>query len=204
MKPLRLLAIALAFSTAASAADLKVGVVDVAKAFSEYYKTKEANAVLQENANKAKDEMNERLSALKKLNEDLETLGKEARDPVLSEGVRAKKSAEAQSKINELRSLDKDIQEFRQRRSDQLQQENMQQRKVLYDEILKVITAKAKTDGYDLVFDKSGVGASLMPFLLYSKEGAATDFTPELIVELNKSAPAGAAPAKSDSEKKAK
>ena len=83
---------------------------------------------------------------------------------------------------------DKDIQEFRQRRSDQLQQENMLQRKGLYDEILKVIVDKSKADGFDLVFDKSGVSASLMPFLLHAKEGVTTDFTPELIVELNKGA----------------
>jgi outer membrane protein len=195
MKSLPLFALALFASSAVSAADLKIGVVDVAKAFSEYYKTKEANALLQENANKAKDELNDRLTAYKKLNEDAEALGKESQDPVLSEQARAKKRAELQSKINELRSLDKDIQEFRQRRSDQLQQENMQQRKGLHDEILKVIADKSKADGYDLVFDKSGVGASLMPFLLYSKDGAATDFTAELIVELNKNAPAGAAAA---------
>src|SRR5436190_21290640 len=201
MKSLCLLAVSLSLVSAVSAADLKIGVVDVAKAFSEYYKTKEANAKLQDNATKAKEEMNERLSALKKLNDDAEGLGKEVQDPVLSDNVRNKKRAELQSKVNELRSLDKDIQEFRQRRSDQLQQENMQQRKGLYDEILKVITDKAKADGYDLVFDKSGVSASLMPFLLHAKEGATTDFTPELIVELNKNAPAGSAPTKPAPEK---
>jgi outer membrane protein len=196
MKSFCFLAIAFSLASAVSAADLKIGVVDVAKAFSEYYKTKEANAHLQENSTKAKEELNDRLTAFKKLNEDAESLSKEVQDPVLSEQARGKKKSELQSKVNELRSLDKDIQEFRQRRSDQLQQENMQQRKGLYDEILKVITEKAKADGYDLVFDKSGVSASLMPFLLHAKEGVTTDFTPELIVELNKNAPAGAAAAK--------
>jgi outer membrane protein len=195
MKSPCLIALVLALASAASAADLKIGVVDVSKAFSEYYKTKEANAQLQENAAKAKEELNDRLTAFKKLNDDAESLGKESQDPVLSEQARAKKRAELQNKVNELRSLDKDIQEFRQRRSDQLQQENMQQRKGLYDEILKVIVDKSKADGYDLVFDKSGVSASLMPFLLHAKEGVTTDFTPELIVELNKNAPAGAAAA---------
>lgn len=198
MKSFIVLALALSVASTVSAADLKIGVVDVAKAFSEYYKTKDANAHLQENATKAKEELNDRLTAYKKLNEDAESLSKEAQDPVLSEQSRAKKRSELQSKVNELRSLDKDIQEFRQRRSDQLQQENMQQRKGLYDEILKVITEKCKADGYDLVFDKSGVGASLMPFLLHAKEGVTTDFTPELIVELNKNAPAGAAAAKAE------
>jgi outer membrane protein len=200
MKFFCLLAITLSISSAVSAADLKIGVVDVAKAFSEYYKTKEANAQLQDNATKAKEELNDRLTAIKKLNEDAESLNKEVQDPVLSEQSRGKKRAELQSKVNELRSLDKDIQEFRQRRSDQLQQENMQQRKGLYDEILKVIVDKSKADGYDLVFDKSGVSASLMPFLLHAKEGVTQDFTPELIVELNKNAPAGASGAKPETE----
>jgi outer membrane protein len=200
-----LFSLALFMASAVSAADLKIGVVDVAKAFSEYYKTKEANSQLQENATKAKEELNERLAAQKKLIDDAESLNKQASDPVLSEQGRNKKKAELQGKVNELRSLDKDIQEFRQRRSDQLQQENMQQRKGLYDEILKVITEKSRTDGYDLVFDRSGVSASLMPFLLFAKDGVTTDFTPELIVELNKNAPAGAtAPGeKKEIEKKA-
>jgi outer membrane protein len=194
-----LFSLALLMASAVSAADLKIGVVDVAKAFSEYYKTKDANSQLQENANKAKEELNERLAAQKKLIDDAESLNKQASDPVLSEQGRQKKGAELKGKVNELRSLEKDIQEFRQRRSDQLQQENMQQRKTLYDEILKVITDKSRADGYDLVFDRSGVSASLMPFLLFAKDGVTTDFTPELIVELNKNAPAGAATAKPES-----
>lgn len=195
-----LFSLALFMASAVSAADLKIGVVDVAKAFSEYYKTKEANTLLQENANKAKEELNERLAAQKKLIDDAESLNKQASDPVLSEQGRQKKGAELKGKVNELRSLEKDIQEFRQRRSDQLQQENMQQRKELYDEILKVITDKSRADGYDLVFDRSGVSASLMPFLLFAKDGVTTDFTPELIVELNKNAPVGAATAKPESK----
>ncbi|MFZ4765750.1 MAG: OmpH family outer membrane protein [Roseimicrobium sp.] len=188
-----LLLITAFIGTSASAADLKIGVVDMAKAFSEYYKTKEANAQLQENAQKAKEELSERLTALKKLADDLEKLRKEAQDPVLNDEVRAKKRSDFESKANEMRSLDKDIQDFRQRREGQLQQEGMQQRKGLYEEIMKKVVDKGKADGYDLVFDKSGVSASLMPFLLHAKEGATQDFTAEVIVDLNKSAPAAAA-----------
>ena len=49
---------------------------------------------------------------------------------------------------------------------------------------------KAKAVGYDVVFDRSGVGAGGVPFILHSKEGALEDFTNEVIVELNKNAPA--------------
>lgn len=204
MKSLSLFVISFALAASASAADLKIGVVDMAKAFSEYYKTKAANGQLQENAAKAKEELSERMSALKKLADDLEGIRKEAQDPVRSEEIRAKKRSEFESKANEMRSLDKDIQEFRQRREQQLQQEGMQQRKGLYDEILKTVTEKAKADGYDLVFDKSGVSASLMPFLIHAKEGVTVDFTPEVIVELNKGAPAGAAAPAAESTTKKK
>ena len=193
MKFLPALALTACLATVAPAADLKIGVVDMAKAFSEYNKTKQANAQLQENAAKAKEELSERLSALKKLADDLEKIRKEAQDPVLSEEIRARRRSEFESKANEMRSLDKDIQDFRQRREGQLQQEGMQQRKGLYEEIQKVVAEKSKADGYDLVFDKSGVSASLMPFMLHAKEGVTTDFTPEVIVELNKNAPSGAA-----------
>lgn len=185
----------LAFAFSAQAADLKIGVVDMNKAFAEYNKTKEAQTKLQENATKAKEELNERFAALKKLNDEVEKAAKEAQDPVMSEESRAKKRSEVQTKAQEFKSLERDIQDFRQRREGQLQSEGMQQRKGLYDEILKVVTEKSKTAGYDLVFDKSGLGALGLPFLIHAKEGVTQDFTAEVIVELNKDAPAAAAPA---------
>lgn len=196
MKYLRILAALLSIATVAPAADLKIGVVDMSKAFAEYYKTKGAQATLQENAAKAKEQLADRFATLKKLADEIEKIKKEAQDPVLSESIRAKKRSEFESKAQEIRSLERDIGEFRQLRENQLQTEGMQQRKGLYDEILKVVSDKAKADGYDLVFDKSGLGAMGLPFLVHAKEGTTQDFTAEVVVELNKGAPAeGAVPA---------
>jgi outer membrane protein len=50
------------------------------------------------------------------------------------------------------------------------------------------------------VFDKSGVGMSSVPLLLYYKD--ATDFTDEVIVDLNKNAPADAGKADDKKEEK--
>lgn len=186
MKYLKATLFTLAFAVSAQAADLKIGVIDLQKTFAEYNKTKDAQAKLQENANKAKEEMNERVNSIKTLNEQAEKLSKEIQDPVMNEESRAKKRGEFQAKVNELRALERDIQEFRQRREQQLQSEGLQQRKGLYDEILQVVNEKAKAGNYDLVFDKSGVGAAGLPFLVHSKEGATEDFTAEVIVELNK------------------
>lgn len=204
MKYLRIIAVICSLAALAPAAELKIGVVDLSKAFAEYYKTKGAQSQLKENADKAKEQLADRFTTLKKLADDIEKIKKEAQDPVLSESIRAKKRSEFESKAQEIRSLERDINEFRQLREQQLQTEGMQQRKGLYEEILKVVNDKAKADQYDLVFDKSGVGAMGLPFLIHSKEGTTQDFTAEVIVELNKDAPAGgAAPAPAAEEKPA-
>lgn len=209
MKFFTLVTTLLTFAVSTQAADLKIGVVDLSKIFADYHKTATANAMLQENQTKAKEEMAERFATMKKLNDELEKIRKEASDPVLNEEIRGKKRAQFESKAQEMRSLDQQIGEFKQRREKQLQEEGLQQRKGLYEDIVKVVTEKSKTDGYDLVFDKSGLSAFGLPLLLHAKEGVTQDFTAAVITELNKDAPAAPAtpateekPAAKKSEKK--
>jgi len=199
--------LAIAFAGSAFAADLKIGVVDLNKAFAEYNKTKDAKKLLDDNAAKAKEELSERFAALKKLNDEVEKAARASQDPVLGEQERAKSRAEAQTKAQEFKSLERDIAEFRQRREGQIQQQGMEQRRELYSEILKVVKEKSEAGKYDLVFDKSGLGALGLPFLIHSKEGVAEDFTAAVVEDLNKAAAApaaaeGAAPAPAAAEKK--
>ena len=195
MKKAFILLFAVAFAGQSFAADLKIGMVDLRKAFAEFYKAKAASARLQENVDKAKQEINERFQTYKKLMDDIQKLDKERADPVLRPEARGKKEAEFRNKAQELRSLEQDINEFKTRRQQQIDEEQRQQAKGLYDEIVKVVNDKAAASGYDLVLDKSNLGLGGVPFLVYSKTGAVTDFTAEVIVELNKDAPAGAASA---------
>ncbi len=181
-----------------SAADLKVGVVDMTKAFTEYYKTKDASSKMKGNKDKAMSEMNERFATYKNLLNEVQKKQKEAQDPILTQEGRAKAGAEFQDKLKEARALEQEINEFQQRRSMQLKQEEMQLQKGLYDEIVAVVKDKSKSSGYDLVFDKSGVSMTTVPVLLYYKD--ATEFTDEVIVELNKNAPADSGKKDADSE----
>jgi outer membrane protein len=188
----RILAVATFLATAAvtsHAADLKFGVVDMSKAFSEYYKTKDKAVQFQTNVKKAQEEMNQRWDVYKNLNTDLQKLRRDASDPLTNSEKRAKISAEYEEKAKELRSLEMDIGEQQNRRSQQLKREDMEIRGKIYEEILVVVKAKAKTDGYDFIFDKSGMSLSTVPVLIYYKD--AVDITDQIIVELNKDAPAG-------------
>ena len=79
----------------------------------------------------------------------------------------------------------------------------MRMRKGLLEDIKSRVEEKAKRDNYDLVFDKSGMSPSGVPFLLHSKD--AVDFSTDVIGELNKNAPAEeAAPAPAADAKKPK
>jgi outer membrane protein len=123
----------------------------------------------------------------------MQKLKKEASDPIMTQDARAKKGMEFEEKGKELRSLEQEIGEAQNRRNNQLKQEDMSIRKGIYDEILVVVKEKAKADGYDFIFDKSGMSLSTVPVLIYYKD--AVDVTDLIIVELNKGAPAAAAAA---------
>jgi outer membrane protein len=178
-------------AVASQAADLKFGVVDMAKAFSEFHRTKSASESFKGNVEKATQEINERWEVYRNLLGEIQKLQKVTQDPILTADERAKKGNELQEKAKEARTLEQEIGEFQNKRQGQLKQEDVQIRKGLYEEILTVVQSKAKADGYDFVFDKSGVSLSTVPVLLYYKD--AVDFTDQVVVELNKGAGADGA-----------
>ncbi|MDB6075245.1 MAG: hypothetical protein JWO89_2885 [Verrucomicrobiaceae bacterium] len=171
----------------AQAADSKFGVVDMVKAFTEFYKTKDASSKIKGNKDKAMNEMNERYATYKTLTADALKLGKQAQDPILTQAARGDAQAKYQDKVKEVNNLTQENEEFQRRRSMQLRQEEMELQKGIYEEIVAVVKDKSKAGGYDLVFDKSGVSMNTVPVLLAFKD--AVDFTDEVIVELNKNAP---------------
>ncbi|MEZ5385442.1 MAG: OmpH family outer membrane protein [Prosthecobacter sp.] len=190
--------IALVFSAiAVQAADLKFGVIDMSKVFQEFHKTKSAAEKYKGNYEKAAQEMQERQAVYKNLAAEAQKMQKLAQDPIITPEQRNKHAAELGEKLKEIRSMEMEMQEFADRRQTQLKQEDMQIRKGLYEEILAVVRERAKKDNYGMVFDKTGVSLSTVPVLLHVGEGAATDLTDQIIVELNKDAPPpGAEPAK--------
>jgi outer membrane protein len=196
MKLVLALALTLAVSSSVVAADLKFGVVDMSKAFTEFSKTKDAAEKIKKLKEDAQKDLNERYSVYKNLMSDAQKISKESQDPIVTSSVRAKKTAELQDKQKELRALEQEISEFQQRRTMQLKQEEVQLQRGLYDEIVTIVKDKAKATSYDFVFDKSGISMTSVPVLLYYKD--ATDFTDEVIVELNKNA--AAAPKSVDSK----
>ena len=173
---------------AANAQDLKVGIVDMTKVFQDYYKTKDAEKKVNDGKAIAKKELDERNARYKQLIEKYQALAAEIKDPSMSEELRAVKQKDAEDVASEARSLEREKQEFAERRQRQLLEQVERMRKAILEEIREVVQDMAKEQNYDLVFDKSGLGSRGIPFLLHSKDGV--DFSDNVIAKLNANAPA--------------
>ena len=182
-----------AASPVAAQGSFKIGIIDMKRVFSDYYKTKDAEKSVNDGKEAAKKQLDERNAKYRDLIGKWQESQKLINDPAISEELRAQKKKEAEELSSEAKSLEREMAEFRQRREQQLQEQVTRVRKGILDEIKVLVERKAKDANYDLVFDKSGMGVNGVPFLLFSKD--AVDFSQEIVGELNKDAPKEAAAA---------
>jgi outer membrane protein len=182
------LALSLLTAGAASAqTQMKIGIVDMKRVFQEYYKTKEAEKKVNEDKSKAKKDLDARHAEMQKLVTAWEAATKIVQDKLVNPELKAQKQQELAKLTSEIKALEREIDEFRRRREQQLQEQVMRMRKGLLEDISQHVEEKSKLDNYDLVFDKSGVSPSGVKFLLHSKD--AVDFSNEILTDLNKNAP---------------
>lgn len=168
---------------AALAQDLKIGIVDMTRVFGEYYKTKDAEKRVNEDKSNAKKELDERSARYRDLMQKWNDKQKTINDKLVNEELRQQAQKEAADVAAEIKSLERDMDEFRRRREGQLQDQVVRMRKGLLEDIKTRVEEKAKRDNYDIVFDKSGKSPSGVNFLLFSKD--AIDFTDDVLKELN-------------------
>ena len=163
---------------------LKIGTIDMNRAFREYGKTKDAEAKINDAKNQAKKEYDERADAYKKALDDINNLNKQLDAPALSADAKTQKAKERDDKISNIKNMEREINEFRQTRERQLQEQALRMREGIVKEITDVVMEKVKTNSLDVVFDKSGNSLNGVPVLMYSRDNV--DFTNDVIAVLNK------------------
>src|SRR5438552_1571510 len=163
---------------------LKVGTVDMNRAFKEYSKTKDAEAKINEAKNAAKKEYDDRADAYKKALDEINNLNKQLDSSALSADAKTAKAKERDDKITNIKNMEREINEFRQTRERQLQEQALRMREGIVKEITDVVMDKVKTKSLDLVFDKSGMSLNGVPLVMYSRDDY--DFTNDVVTVLNK------------------
>src|SRR5213083_256954 len=163
---------------------LKIGTVDMQRAFKEYSKTKDAEAKINDAKNAAKKEYDDRAESYKKALDEINNLNKQLDAPALSADAKTQKAKERDDKISNIKNMEREISEFRQTRERQLQEQAMRMREGIVKEITDIVMDKVKTNHMDLVFDNSGNSLNGVPVLMYSRDSV--DFTNDVITVLNK------------------
>jgi outer membrane protein len=144
----------------ANAKELKVGFVDLRKAFYDYEKAKTMDADLNEFAEATQQKRDTMVQDVTKLRDEIELMDGETRE---------RKQKEMEAKIRELQEFDRDSRQIILERKDNLFREVM-------DDIQKVVTEKGTSEGYDYVLDSRNI--------MYADDKY--DLTEEVVAELNK------------------
>jgi outer membrane protein len=187
MKKFLLLTVAAALALpAASQAQgtLKVGTVDMNRAFKEYNKTKDSEKKINEAKDSAKKEYDDRAENYKKALDEINKLNQQHDSPALSADKKTSMAKDRDDKIANIKNMEREINEFRQTRERQLQEQAMRMRENIVKEITDVIMDRVKTANYDIVLDKSGPSMNGVNVVIHSKDNM--DFTTDVITALNK------------------
>jgi outer membrane protein len=177
------LVVGIAAAPVSAQAQMKVGTIDMKQVFDSYYKTKDAEAKINESRAQAQKELAERLDTFNKAQEQARKLNDEAGKSELSEKAKAEKTKGLNEKLQELGVMQREVQEFQQTRERQLSEQSVRSRNSLVEEINKIVSDVVKTNGYDLVFDKSGQSLNAVNVLVHSKDSF--DFTSDVLSKLN-------------------
>ena len=168
----------------ASYGQSKIGTVDMNRAFKEYNKTKDAETKINDAKNAAKKEYDDRADAYKKALDEINNLNKQLDSSALSADAKTKLAKDRDDKIANIKNMEREINEFRQTRERQLQEQALRMREGIVKEITDVVMEKVKSNSLDFVFDKSGMSLNGVPLMMYAKDNV--DFTNDVITVLNK------------------
>jgi len=176
-----------AFVAIPAAAQEKIATVDLKKLFDNYYKTKLAQAAIDQRRTELANDDRSMTDDLKKRGDEYQKLLDSAHDQAVSDDERAKRRQLADDKLKELQDSKAAIEQFERQASTTLSDQRTRMRENIIAEIKKAVADKAKAADYTLVLDKAALSINETPAIIY--DGGDNDLTDDVLKELNAGAP---------------
>ncbi len=186
--------------TSATAAEAKIGLIDLKKIFDGYYKTRLAQAALDDEVNGLKRDNKALLEDHAKAVEDYKKSIDEANNQAISADEREKKKKEAEGKMLRIGDLKQTIEQFERTAATNLKEKQRMTTEKILNEIKEAINAKSKAGGYTLVLDSSAADPLRLPTVLYTNGD--NDLTTTVLDTLNANAPADLPPSEPKKDEK--
>src|SRR5436190_11341163 len=152
-----------------SAADgLKIATVDLRKVFDNYWKTKQADVNLKDQAADLEKERRIMVDQYQKGQDNYKKFLDGANDQALSADEREKRKKSAEMELLNMRELENRVKQFDVTSRTTLDEKRTRVRNNILAEIKDTIKAKVKSGSYNLVLDSAADSFNNTPILLYS------------------------------------
>jgi outer membrane protein len=179
----------LLLAPAMTAAEPKIATIDLAKVFSDYYKTKLADAAIKEEINGLEKDRKAYIEELQKAGDDYKKAIDEANNQAVSAEEREKRKKEGEGKLIKINDLKQTIEQFDRTAKGNMDEKMRQTRDKIVNEIKNVVSGKAKSAGYTMVLDSSSAEPGGRPPVVIYTNGE-NDITTNVLAQLNANAPA--------------
>ena len=178
------LMLALSMTAGLRAAELKIAVIDMQKAFQEYEKTKTIEIKLNQQMEVFKEYSNQLNQQYQNLRKQYESARDDSQNITYSSAERENKRLKAQQLYESLKLKDQEISIYKEGRKEQIRDMYAKLRGEVVDEIRKAVHNKAVLEGYTIVLDQSGESLNDVGFVIYVQPGL--DITDSIIQDLNR------------------
>ena len=176
--------LALTFGAGVCAAELKIAVIDMQKAFEQYEKTKTLQIKLDQQMEVFREYSNQLNQQYQNLRKQYESARDDSQNIAFSGAERESKRLKAQQLYESLKLKEQELTSYKESRKAQLNEMHEKLRGELIDEIKQVVHNKAVLEGYTIVLDKSGISLSDVQLVVYFQPNL--DITDSVVQDLNR------------------
>ena len=176
--------LALTFGAGVCAAEVKIAVIDMQKAFEQYEKTKTLQIKLDQQMEVFREYSNQLNQQFQNLRKQYESARDDSQNIAFSGAERESKRLKAQQLYESLKLKEQELTSYKESRKAQLNEMHEKLRGELIDEIKQVVHNKAVLEGYTVVLDKSGISLSDVQFVVYFQPNL--DITDSVVQDLNR------------------
>lgn len=166
----------------------RIATIDLRKVFDNYWRTKQAQANLKEQAADMDKERKSLVDDFTKAQEDYKKFINSVEDAAISDPEKDKRKAAAEKKLLEIRELEQNVQQYDRQATTTIGEKQKRMRDNILKEIREVVNAKAKTGNFALVVDTAADSINNTPVVLFSS--GENDITDSVLSQLNLTAPA--------------
>ena len=177
----------LAFLSVPALAQTKIDTVDLRKLFDGYWKTKQAQMVLNDRQAQLTKDAKSMHDDLKKGGDEYQKLLEQANDQAISADERDRRKSATADKLKQLQETKSAMDQFDRQMQITLQEQQMRMRENILTEIKAAVSAQAKIAGYSLVLDAAAETANATAAVIYNS--GENDLTAAVLKQLNAGAP---------------